>query len=239
MSYYDAFPRYVSVGEKKANADKAIAKLRKKDPNIEPVILEGRTLAKSWWGKAWNTNLESYADYSNRIERGRSYLRYGSVLDLKILKGNVKAIVQGSRKKPYEVVIDIDPLKKANWDRVTELCNHKIDTLEQLMEGVFPKELEKMFIEKEYGLFPAPKEIHFDCSCPDWASMCKHVAAVLYGIGARLDQNPMLFFELRDIDSAKLIKKSMESKLENMLKNAGRKSKREIQEEDIFDVFGV
>lgn len=154
----------------------------------------------------------------------------------KIAKGNVKALVQGSGQKPYKVVTKIDPLKEADWERVTDLCNHKIDTLEQLLNGVFPKELRQMFIEKEYGLFPTPKEIHFDCNCPDWASMCKHVAAALYGIGARLDQNPMLFFELRDIDSAKLVKKSMESKLENMLKNAGKQSEREIMEKDIFGV---
>jgi len=240
MGFYDyGYPRYVSAAEKKAKADKAIAKLRKKDPSIEPVILKGRTLAKSWWGKAWNINLESYADYRNRIARGRTYVRSGSVLDLKIQKGNIKALVQGSGRSPYKVTIEIDTLKKENWDRMTELCNHKIDSLEQLMEGKFPKELEQLFLEKKYGLFPSPKEIHFDCSCPDGAYMCKHVAAVLYGMGARLDQNPMLFFELRAIDSTKLIKKSMESKLNSMLKNAGKKSEREIQEEDIFDIFGV
>ena len=119
------------------------------------------------------------------------------------------------------------------------MCNNSIESLEQLVEGKFPKELEVLFKEKEYGLFPAPKEIHFDCSCPDWASMCKHVAAVLYGIGSRLDSNPMLFFELRDIDSQELVRKSVEKKLENMLKNAGKKSKREIELKDITDIFGL
>ena len=236
---YGRFPKYESVAEKKEKANSSLTKLKKKNPDIEPVILEGRALAKNWWGKTWNLNLESYADYENRINRGKSYVRNNMVLDLKITKGKVKAKVQGSRKKPYDVEISIDILNKEKWERVTALCNNSIESLEQLVEGKFPKELDVLFKEKEYGLFPAPKEIHFDCSCPDWASMCKHVAAVLYGIGSRLDSNPMLFFELRDIDSQELVRKSVEKKLENMFKNTGKKSKREIELKDITDIFGL
>ncbi len=238
MGYY-GFPKYVSVAEKKDKALKELEKLKKKNPDIEPVIIEGRTIAKSWWGKAWNTNLESYADYSSRISRGRSYVRSNTVLDLKITKGSVDAKVQGSGSKPYEVKIKIDALNDKKWEQVTAICNHRIDSLEQLVEGKFPKELEVLFTEKNYGMFPSPKEIHFDCSCPDWASMCKHVAAVLYGVGARLDKDPMLFFELRNLDSQELVRKSMELKLESMLKNAGEKSKREIPDEDLSDLFGL
>jgi len=239
MMGFDAYPQYETAAEKKAKAIKSLEKLRKKNPGIEPVIIEGRTLAKNWWGKAWNLNLESYADYSNRIARGKSYVRNNSVLDLKITKGKVLAKVQGSRSKPYDVEIRIDSLGSKKWSQVTALCNHRIDSLEQLIEGKFPKELEVLFTDKKYGMFPSPKEIHFDCSCPDWAYMCKHVAAVLYGIGARLDLNPMLFFELRDMDGQELVKKSMERKLESMLKNASKKSKREIAVEDISDIFGL
>lgn len=238
MSYY-GFASYVSVTEKKAKSLKTLSKLKAKNNTIQPITIEGRTLAKSWWGKAWNQNLESYADYSNRIARGRSYVRNNAVLDLKITKGEVKALVQGSSSKPYTVTVQIDRLSEEKWNKVIALCNHRIGTLEQLVGGSFPKELEVLFKEKKYGLFPSPKEIHFDCSCPDWASMCKHVAAVLYGIGARLDTYPMLFFELRDIDSMELVKKSMEKKLDNMLKNAGKKSERKIAEKDVFDIFGI
>lgn len=238
MGHY-GYSEYESVADKKAKALKSIEKLKKKNPNIEPVIIEGRTLAKSWWGKAWNLNLESYADYESRIDRGKSYVRNNAVLDLKISRGKVEAKVQGSRSKPYDVIIVIDALSNDKWEQVTSLCNNRIDSLEQLIEGKFPKELEVLFTERKYGLFPSPKEIHFDCSCPDWASMCKHVAAVLYGIGARLDINPMLFFELRDLNEQELIRKSMEKKLESMLKNAGKKSKREIAEKDISDIFGL
>lgn len=238
MGYY-GFPEYESVAERKAKASKKLEKYKKKNPDIEPIIIEGRTLARSWWGKAWNLNLESYADFGNRIARGKSYVRSNTVLDLKIFKGRVAAKVQGSRSKPYEVEINIDTLDSKKWERVTALCNHRIDSLEQLIEGKFPKELEVLFTERKYGLFPSPKEIHFDCSCPDWASMCKHVAAALYGVGARLDMNPMLFFELRGLDGQELVKKSMERRLESMMKNAGKKSKREIAAKDISDIFGL
>lgn len=238
MSYY-GFPKHESVAEKKAKAIKALEKLKKKNPEIEPVIIEGRMLAKSWWGKAWNLNLESYADYGNRIARGKSYVRNNTVLDLKIYKGTVEAKVHGSSSKPYDVKIRIDALGSKKWEQVIALCNHRIDSLEQLIQGKFPKELEVLFTERKYGMFPSPKEIHFDCSCPDWASMCKHVAAVLYGIGARLDLDPMLFFKLRDLDGQELVRKSMERKLESMLKNAGKRSKRGIADEDISDIFGL
>ncbi len=236
---YGGYPKYVSVAEKRVKAAIALAKLKKKNPNIQPVIIEGRSLAKNWWGKAWNNNLESYADYSNRISRGRSYVKNNAVLDLNIVKGSVIAQVKGSRVKPYEVVVKLDALSQEKWSQVTELCNHSIVSLEQLVEGKFPERLEILFTDHKYGFFPSPEEIHFGCNCPDWAYMCKHVAAVLYGIGSRLDNDPMLFFEIRDVDSHALIKKTMESKLDSMLDNANKKSNREIEEKDIFNIFGV
>lgn len=238
MGYY-GFSEYMSATEKREKATKALAKLRKKVPDVEPVIIEGRTLAKNWWGKAWNKNLESYADYDNRIGRGKSYVRNNAVLNLKISKGKVVALVQGSGSRQYDVTILVDDLSAEKWKLLTALCNRRIDSLEQLIEGKFPKELDVLFKEKKYGLFPAPKEIHFDCNCPDGASMCKHVAAVLYGIGTRLDANPMLFFELRAIDGQKLIRKSMEQKLASMMKNVGKKSKRELLEQDVTNIFGL
>ncbi|MBN2852826.1 MAG: SWIM zinc finger family protein [Clostridia bacterium] len=237
MSYY-GYKKYKPVNTKE-KAQKSLAKLLKKNPGIEPVIIEGRTLSKSWWGKAWNVNLESYADYENRIERGKSYVRQNAVLNLKIDKGSVSAIVQGSKAKPYDIEIRIDALSDAKWKQVITLCNHRIDSLEQLVEGKFPEELAGLFTEKKYGMFPSPAEIHFSCTCPDFASMCKHVAAVLYGIGARFDKDPMLFFTLRNLDGKELIRKSMEKKVESMLKNAGKKSKRCIEDKDIAEIFGL
>lgn len=230
---------YESVADKKAKAANALAKLRKKNPGIAPVRIEGRQIAKSWWGKAWVENLERYADYANRIDRGKSYVKNGMVLDLQIGQGNISALVCGSRAKPYEVSINIDPLPQTSMDQLSRLCGHRIDTIEALIAGKFTKELGELLSAKGTGLFPSPKEIHFSCSCPDWASMCKHVASVLYGIGARLDKEPLLFFTLRNIDSERFIKKSVAQKTELMLANAGKKSNRSIDDKDISGLFGI
>ncbi len=229
---------YESVADKKAKALKILNKLKKKNPNISPVVIQGK-LASSWWGKAWINNLERYADYANRIGRGRSYVKNGMVLDLQIVRGQISALVCGSTMKPYEIEIKIDPLSKKNMEELTKLCSNRIDTMEALVAGKFTKELESLLFAKKTGLFPSPNEIHFSCSCPDWAYMCKHVAAVLYGVGARLDADPLLFFTLRDIDSEQFIKKSVEKKTELMLKNAGKKSSRSIDEKDINGIFGI
>ncbi len=237
-AYYRSY-NYQTVDERKAKADQAIKRLKKKNPDIEPVIIEGRKLAKNWWGKSWNKNLESYADFSNRIGRGRSYVRNRAVLDLKIYKGTIDALVQGSRKKPYDVTIEISTLSRDKWEQITTLCNNRVPSMETLIHGKFPVELKELFTDKKFGLFPSPDEITFECSCPDWAYMCKHVAAVLYGIGSRLDNNPLLFFELRGVDGKALIKKTMDDKLKSMLKNASKKSHREIDEKDLSDIFGL
>ena len=238
MSYW-GFPRYVSVGEKKQKARKKLEQLRKKNKNIEPVIIEGRTLAHTWWGKAWNKNLEEYADYSNRIGRGRSYVRCGSVLDLQISGGEVKSLVQGSESKPYSVVIKIKALEKSIWKKIKDVCEGKLDSLQELLVGKFPKALDEIFTAHGKGLFPAPKEIDFDCSCPDWADMCKHVAATLYGIGARLDKDPNLFFALRKIEINDLITETVKGKTKELLAKAKKKSGRIIEDQDLSSVFGI
>ncbi len=229
--------RYVSAGEKRAKAEKSIAKLRKKNPNLAPVAIEGRSIAKSWWGKAWMTNLERYADFSNRIDRGKSYVRSGAVLDLQIENGLVRSLVQGTRAKPYDVVIKIDAISDEAWQKIQKLTGDKIASLEDLLAGKFPKELETLLFDTRASLFPTPREITFACSCPDWATMCKHVAAVLYGIANRLDEDPMLFFTLRGQDGQELIRKGMEHTITNMLQNAQEESLREIPDEELDDLF--
>jgi uncharacterized Zn finger protein len=238
MSYW-GFPRYVSVGEKQQRSKKKLEQLKKKNKNIAPIIIEGRTLAHTWWGKAWNKNLEGYADYSNRIERGRSYVRCGSVLDLQISEGKVWSLVQGSESKPYSIVIKIKTLEKSIWGKIKGVCEGKLDSLQELLVGKFPKALDEIFTAHGKGLFPAPKEIDFDCSCPDWASMCKHVAATLYGIGARLDKDPNLFFALRKIDINDLITETVKDKTKELLTKAKKKSSRIIEDQDLSSVFGI
>ena len=239
MSYYGGYAPYICVAERREKAKKKIEKLRKKDPNISPVIITGTKLATTWWGNSWNKNLESYSDYSNRIERGRSYVRNCAVLDLKITPGCIEALVQGSETKPYKVSVSIKPLIKGVWEEITKECSGKIDSLQELVEGNFPKALSEFFTVKGKGLFPAPKEINLECSCPDYANMCKHVAAVLYGVGARLDENPALFFMLRNVDVEELISETISKKSKTMLEKSKTKSKRVIKETDISDMFGI
>ncbi|GHV26558.1 hypothetical protein FACS1894167_00060 [Synergistales bacterium] len=233
------YGEYKPVAQKKADAQRQLAKLRKVNPNISPVIIEGRKIAETWWGIAWNKNLESYADYANRIGRGSAYVKNGMVLDLQIEPGKISSLVQGSSKTPYSVSITIDKLSAARWNAIVERCSRRIDGISALVEGKFPEELSQIFLQQDKGLFPSPKEISFDCSCLDWADMCKHAAASLYGVGARLDSDPKLFFTLRGIDFSALIKKSVEEKIYNMLKNADKKSKRVLEGADIAGLFGI
>jgi uncharacterized Zn finger protein len=239
MSYYDGFPAYVTVAEKRAKAQRAVENLRKKNPDITPIVIEGRKLARTWWGKAWNDNLERYADYANRIGRGRSYVRHGAVLDLKITPGKITALVQGSATKPYKIDLVIQPLDKTMWETITRVCEGKLDSLQELLDGKFPKALTELFTEKGKGLFPTPKQISLNCKCPDMAVMCKHVAAVLYGVGAKLDENPRLFFVLRDVNIDELVSTAIAEKSEKLLRKSGRKSSRVIDNEDISAMFGI
>lgn len=239
MSFNRGYKKYATVESKRQKAEKSIEKLKKKDPEIQPVIITGRKIATTWWGKSWNDNLERYSDYENRIGRGRSYVKNGAVLDLKITQGNVEALVQGSRAKPYKVSIIIEPLKKDIWERVVNDCGGKIESLQELIEGKFPAELSELLTAKDKGLFPSPQEISFICSCPDWASMCKHVAAVLYGVGARLDSNPELFFLLRNVNIEELISESVSKKSQSLLQKSQKKSDRIIDDDDISKVFGI
>ena len=235
---YDYYS-YETAAERARKARRQLEKLTKKNPDLCPIIIEGRTIAKSWWGRAWNRNLESYADYSNRIGRGRNYVKNGLVLDLKIEEGLVTALVAGSKSKPYEVACKIAPLPDEKFKRLVKRCNRKISGLEELIEGRFPKDLEDLFTQKGEGLFPSSKEIEFSCSCPDWAYMCKHVSAVLYAIGAKFDSDPALFFKLRSADFGLFLEKTVDEKMENMLKNAGIKSDRVLADEDVARLFGV
>lgn len=222
----------------RSGAAQNVKKAKAKGKVLEPVVVNGRSIASSWWGKAWCANLEQYADYESRLDRGKRYVRAGAVIDLKIKKGTVTAKVQGRRKSPYKVEIRISPLSEERCQELINVCDRKIENLELLLGGNFPEELKDVFTGKE-GLFPTPKEISFMCSCPDWALMCKHVAAVLYGIGARFDENPLLFFELRGIDVEKFVDVAIESRIETMLRNADSHTPRMIENTQWERMFGL
>jgi uncharacterized Zn finger protein len=201
--YYGGWAPYVSVAQRRAQAEREIAKLRKKGHPVAPVIIEKRTIAATFWGKAWCENLEGYHDFENRLPRGRSYVRNGSVLDLQIAPLTVTALVSGS--SIYKVKVSIAATAKAHWQSICQDCAGGIDSLVELLRGRFSKGVMERLCRQDNGLFPRPAEIKFSCSCPDYASMCKHVAAALYGVGARLDQKPELLFRLRAVDENDLL----------------------------------
>lgn len=202
MSYFEWHP-YVPVAEKRRQAQRTLAKLRKQGQPVAPVTIEGRTIAKTFWGKSWCANLERYSDYATRIPRGRTYVRNGSVLDLQIAKGEIVARVAGSSL--YKIKITIAPVKAAHWKAICRDCAGAIDSLVELLQGRLAKGIMDRVCREGDGLFPSPEEIKLSCSCPDWADMCKHVAAALYGVGARLDEKPQLLFVLRGVDENELL----------------------------------
>jgi uncharacterized Zn finger protein len=194
---------YVPVAARRRKAEREMEKLRKKGAVLSPVKIEGRQIARTFWGKAWCDNLESYRDYENRLPRGRTYVRNGSVVDLQIAHCEVTAIVSGS--KIYKVKVSIGDVGPVRWKTLCADCSGGIDSLVELLQGRFSKGVMERLCRQDTGLFPRPSEIRFTCSCSDYASMCKHIVAVLYGVGARLDESPELLFRLRAVDETELL----------------------------------
>lgn len=235
MSGWGWFRPYVSVAERRRLAQAEAAKMTAKGQKLSPVMIQGRAIAQTFWGKAWCSNLESYSDYENRLPRGRSYVRNGSVLDLKIASSHITAIVQGSSL--YHQTIQISSLTKANWNQIKTDCSGKIDSVIELLQGKLSDSVMQIITKKEHGLFPKPSEIKLECSCPDWADMCKHIAAVLYGVGARLDEKPDLFFTLRGVDHMELLDDA--GKAGDLTQKTIDKKSKTIQEKDLAQVFGI
>jgi uncharacterized Zn finger protein len=229
--YYGWKP-YVPVAERRAQAAREVAKRTKKGQQINPIRIEGRTIASTFWGKAWCTNLESYSDYANRLPRGRTYVRNGSVVHLKIDKGRIEALVSGS--EVYEIQIDIAALPKPAWQALKEQSAGKIGTLIELLQGKLSKAVMELVTDRSQGLFPKPKEIKMRCSCPDGAMMCKHLAAVLYGVGNRLDSSPELLFVLRGVDHMELIEQAIPTTPINATSNAPT-----IATDDLGAIFDI
>lgn len=233
MSYYE-WPPYVSVAERRRKAAKELAKLKRRNRSVSPVTIASRQIAKSFWGKSWCSNLERYSDYENRLPRGRSYVRNGSVVDLQIAKGKVSATVSGSDL--YTVTINIAPITTTCWKTICRDCAGTIDSLIELLQGRLSKSVMDRVCREGDGLFPPPKEIKLSCSCPDWADMCKHAAAVLYGIGARLDEKPALLFQLRGVNENELLANAGH---EFVLKKPVSATTKVLDDSDVASVFGL
>jgi len=235
MSWY-SFKPYVPAAERRRKAQAAAKKLSSKSGRaLAPVNLTTKKIAATFWGKAWCDNLETYSDYENRLPRGRTYVRNGSIIDLQITTGKVEALVQGSEL--YKIAIQFSTLAPKRWKEFKMRSAGKVTNLLDLLQGRLSKEILADITSQDAGLFPAPKEIELDCSCPDWADMCKHVAAVLYGVGARLDEKPELFFTLRGVEMEELLTAARASAAAPI---AGAAAPGQgIEEAALSEIFGV
>ena len=233
---YGFWKPYVPVAKRRAQAAKEVAKRQKQGKSASPVVIEGRKIVDTFWGEAWCDNLERYSDYENRLPRGRTYVRNGSVVDLQITRGAIHALVSGSNL--YEVKLSIAPVDGARWKSICRDCAGAIDSLVELLQGRLSKGVMERICRQKDGLFPAPREIQLSCSCPDWAGMCKHVAAVMYGVGARLDRQPELLFVLRGVDEKELIAQAGKS-IPRAAKGTAAGAKVLRGSEDLGDLFGI
>ncbi len=226
---------YVSVAQRRRKAILQMEKLRKKGVEVSPVRIEGRQIARTFWGKAWCEHLEKFSDYENRLPRGRTYVRNGLVCHLDIKKGEVQAKVIGSHL--YEVKVKMKTLPGDRWKAMKDRCGGKVASLLDLLRGRLSDRVMEVVTDRDRGLFPLPKEIALDCSCPDWAEMCKHVAGVLYGVGARLDEKPELLFLLRGVNHEELVGSAQAGSVIARGKKGGKHKK--LSDGNLEEVFGI
>jgi uncharacterized Zn finger protein len=230
-----SWPAYVSVAERRKKAEKAAAKAKNQGAKYSPVEAFRGAVAKTFWGKAWCTNLEAYSDYANRMPRGRTYVRNGSVIHLHISRGEIQGMVMGSSL--YKVAVNITPVSAATWKAIAADCSGSIDSMVALLQGKLSSAVMERICAPKTGLFPMPSEITMTCSCPDYAGLCKHVAAVLYGVGARLEQQPEMLFSLRGVDAQDLIAQVGAARLSTGKKGVGKA--RVLDSDELGDVFGL
>ena len=235
MSYYRDWEPYVPVAMRRETATKEAQKLLKKGETLRPISITSRKIAQTFWGIAWCENLESYADWANRMPRGRTYARNGSILDLQIESGSITSLVSGSSL--YKIKISIDKIGNKEWKAIRTDCGQQISSLLDLMRGKMPPAVLERLTAPEKGMFPTPKEMKFKCSCPDYASVCKHVAATLYGVGYLLDAEPELFFTMRGVDQAELVSEAFSSTSAGDALGLNQQS--ELEGEDLAALFGI
>jgi uncharacterized Zn finger protein len=233
MGWYN----YYDSRDRKDRLQRKIEKLRKQGETFEALaVTAGRTkISTTFWGQAWCRHLESFSDYENRLPRGRSYLRQGNVYNLSIGTGEVAATVAGSEL--YDTRVSITPLAKTEWKRLTRECSGQVGSMLDLLAGRIGDDTLRVLTDREHGLFPKPRQMRFQCSCPDWADMCKHVAAVLYGVGAMLDQKPELLFVLRGVDHVELLGEAVASAVQDLSHAAAAGD--DLAGADLSALFGI
>jgi uncharacterized Zn finger protein len=199
----EPYPEYVTAAGRRLRAQLHRRELARQGTEALSIAIEGREIARTFWGKAWCAHIESLADLATRLPRGRSYVRNGAVLHLEIARGAVRARVSGTEL--YRVEIGILPVAPARWDAVRRACAGRIATAVDLLSGKLSSAVMSVLCDPEAGIFPRSEELDLSCSCPDGARLCKHLAAVLYGVGARLDHAPELLFTLRGVELEQLV----------------------------------
>lgn len=236
MGRYSYWPEYVPVAERRRQAQERARRQIKKGQALKPVVIEGSRIASTFWGRGWCKQMESFHDYSNRLPRGRTYVRHGCVVDLQIAPGQITARVSGSRL--YKVAVYIIKLDAEKWKKLVDSCAGKIDSLIDLLQGRLSHKILEILTHPFNGMFPASNQISFRCDCPDWAVMCKHVAAALYGVGARLDQEPELLFTLRRVNQEDLLTAGTRTGALTATSKGGKPRAR-LKATDLSRLFGV
>jgi uncharacterized Zn finger protein len=234
MAWYgEPYPEYVTAAERRLRAHRQRRELVREGIEPRPVIVEGREIAHTFWGRAWCAHIESLADLATRLPRGRSYVRNGAVLHLDIGRGAVRARVSGTDL--YRAEIAVGPLPAARWNAVRRACAGQIATAVELLSGKLSSAVMTVLCDPERGIFPRTGELDLSCSCPDGARLCKHLAAVLYGVGARLDEAPELLFTLRGVELEELVAAAGEAGA-----RAGRDAPAApFSDAELADIFGI
>jgi len=226
---------YVPVSVRHANAKREACKLTKKGNSLRPIHIRSKAIATSFWGIAWCNNLEIYADWANRMPRGRTYARNGAIVDLQIDAGTITALVSGSSL--YKIKISIETIDAKRWQAIRDDCGRQISSLIDLMRGKLPNVVLTRLTDPNLGMFPSFKELKFKCSCPDYATLCKHIAATLYGVGHLLDSEPGLFFKMRGVNQAELVGDAIATQAaEDTL---GFNLQSDLACEDLGAIFGI
>jgi hypothetical protein len=205
---------YISKRKRQALAQGEIRQLKEKGLTPLPVRVGQGPIAGRPWGQAWCKNIECFSDFKSRLPAGRTCLRQNAVIHLEVAAGLVTALVQGDEL--YRVSVAIQPINLEAWDNLKRQCHGRIGSLLELIQGSLKEDVMALMARSGDGLFPAAFDIDFRCSCPDWAQMCQHVAATLYGVGHRLDQAPELLFTLRGVDAVSLVDGAVDSLAEDL-----------------------
>lgn len=231
---WESWTPYVSVAERRREAAQEMDRLRRKGLHVQPVEISGRGITHTFWGGAWCDHLEKFSDYANRLPRGRTYVRSGAVCHLEIRPGKVLAKVRGSEL--YDVEVAIRPLPRDRWARVRSVCVGHVGSALELLEGRLTDRVMALVTDPKQGIFPGPREMTLRCSCPDRATMCKHVAAALYGVGARLDQSPELLFRLRGVDHLELVGQAV---VKAVVARTPSRPERRVDKDRLEEIFGI